>query len=77
MQRECIYGASRDITSNDAGATRSTHFCSTAPQTTRPYCFYGIGTILGGLTNNRSARRAKCNITPTEYRRNCQQGADA
>jgi cytochrome c553 len=77
MQRECIYGASRDITSNDAGATRSTQFCSTAPQTTRPYCFYGIGTILGGLTNNRSARRAKCNITPTEYRRNCQQGANA
>jgi mono/diheme cytochrome c family protein len=77
MERECIYGASRDITSNDAGASRSTSFCSNAPQPTRSYCFYGIGTILGGLTNKTAARRAKCNIVPTQYRRNCHQGANA
>jgi cytochrome c553 len=76
MERECIYGAARDITSNDAGASRSTHFCSTALQTTRSYCFYGIGTILGGLTNTPAARRATCDIVPTRYRRNCYHGAN-
>jgi mono/diheme cytochrome c family protein len=77
MERECIYGAARDITSNDANATRSTPFCANAPQLTRSYCFYGIGTILGGLTNNPAARRAKCNIAPVGYRPNCYQGANA
>jgi hypothetical protein len=77
MQRECIYGASRDITSNDAGAARSTPFCAAAPETTRSYCFYGIGTILGGFTNKPAGRRAKCTIVPARYRRDCDSGANA
>jgi hypothetical protein len=77
MERECIYGASRDITSNDAGAARSTPFCANAPRATRSYCFYGIGTILGGLTNTPAARRAKCDTVPAGYRRNCYLGANA
>ncbi len=77
MERECIYGAARDITSNDAGPARSTPFCARAPRATRSYCFYGIGTILGGLTNNPAARRAKCNTAPVGYRSDCYRGANA
>ena len=48
MTRECIYGAARDITSNDAiraveGALR------VGGEAVRAYCFEGIGTIIGGV----------------------------
>jgi hypothetical protein len=69
--------AARDITTNDAGASRSTRFCSIAPKSMRSYCFYGIGTILGGFTNQATARRARCNIVPIAYRPDCYRGANA
>jgi hypothetical protein len=77
MERECIYGGARDLTSNDAGPTRATKMCLLAPKATRSYCFYGIGTILGGFANEAAARRAKCNAVPTAYRQDCYRGARA
>jgi cytochrome c553 len=77
MERECIYGGSRDLTSNDAGPTRAIRMCLLAPTATRSYCFYGIGTILGGFANEAAARRAKCSPVPAAYRRNCYRGAGA
>jgi cytochrome c553 len=77
MERECIYGGSRDLTSNDAGPRRATRMCLLAPAATRPYCFYGIGTILGGFANEAAARRAKCRAVPAVYRRDCDRGANA
>jgi cytochrome c553 len=77
MERECIYGGSRDLTSNDAGPARAIKMCLLAPAGTRPYCFYGIGTILGGFANDAGARRAKCGPVPAAYRRNCYRGARA
>jgi cytochrome c553 len=75
MERECIYGGSRDLTSNDAGPTRAIKMCLLAPKATRSYCFYGIGTILGGFAKEAAARRAKCNAVPAAYRRDCYRGA--
>jgi Cytochrome C oxidase, cbb3-type, subunit III len=77
MERECIYGGSRDLTSNDAGPARATKMCLLAPAATRSYCFYGIGTILGGFANGAVARRATCNAVPAAYRRDCYRGAGA
>jgi cytochrome c553 len=75
MERECIYGGSRDLTSNDAGPARAIRMCLLAPTATRSYCFYGIGTILGGFANGSAARRAKCSPVPAAYRRDCYRGA--
>ena len=75
MERECIYGGSRDLTSNDAGPRRATKMCLLAPAATRSYCFYGIGTILGGFANESGARRAKCEAVPAAYRQDCYRGA--
>ena len=77
MERECIYGGSRDLTSNDAGPRRATQMCLLAPAATRSYCFYGIGTILGGFASGSAARRAKCNALPARYRPDCYRGANA
>jgi cytochrome c553 len=77
MERECIYGGSRDLTSNDAGPTRAIKMCLLAPASTRSYCFYGIGTILGGFANEAAERRAKCGPVPAAYRRDCYRGARA
>ena len=77
MERECIYGGSRDLTSNDAGPARAIKMCLLAPAATRSYCFYGIGTILGSFANDTGARRAKCAPVPAAYRRDCYRGARA
>src|SRR3954451_22713990 len=42
MERECVYGAARDITNMDANAKRSAPFCARARAADRTYCFRGI-----------------------------------
>ena len=75
--RECIYGAARDIVSNDAGPKRATPLCDSAPAPTRSYCFEGIGTILGGLHAYREERRAACRAVTKRYFAECARGAVA
>jgi len=75
--RECIYGAARDIVSNDAGPKRATPLCDSAPASTRSYCFEGIGTILGGLHAYRDERRAACRAVTKRYFAECARGAVA
>jgi len=77
MERECIYGGSRDLTSNDAGPARAIRMCLLAAGSTRSYCFYGIGTILGGFANTSASRRTECGPVPAAYRRECYRGARA
>ena len=74
---ECIYGAARDIVSNDAGPKRAVPLCEGAPAAARAYCFEGIGTILGGLHVYRDERRAACRAVTTRYFRDCASGAVA
>jgi cytochrome c553 len=75
--RECIYGAARDIVSNDAGPRRAVALCRGAPAATRAYCYEGIGTILGGLHVYRDERRAACRAVTREYFDACVRGAAA
>jgi mono/diheme cytochrome c family protein len=77
-ESDCIYGASRDITSMDAGARRSGPFCGQVPTRFRPICFNGVGTILGGFYNYANQRRAACDaVVPTAYRPDCYAGSGA
>lgn len=78
MARECIYGAVRDVTQNDAGARRSPKLCRGSAIGIRPYCYSGIGTILGTLIADLAARRQACDrATPVRYRSACYRGAGA
>lgn len=78
MEGECIYGASRDITSMDAGARRSAGLCGQAPDRWRGLCFTGIGTIIGGFSREQAPRREACRAhVPTAYLKDCFAGAGA
>jgi hypothetical protein len=77
MTGECIYGAARDVTSNDASPRRSKVLCETAAERFRDYCFEGIGTILGGMHPDRAGRRKACLEVTTRYARACFRGAVA
>ena len=59
MEDECIYGAARDLTYNDAGPKRAKLFCNSAPRRHRGYCWEGIGTLIGNFypEENPEARR--------------------
>jgi mono/diheme cytochrome c family protein len=75
---DCIYGAARDITSMDAGARRSSPFCSSVPRRFKSICFNGVGTILGGFHLYVNERRASCRAAvPAAYVRDCIAGAGA
>jgi mono/diheme cytochrome c family protein len=77
MAPECVYGAARDLTSNDGGARRSRSLCAAAPSTHRDYCYEGVGTILGGLFADRAEVRASCEGVSSERRARtaCLRGA--
>jgi hypothetical protein len=77
MTSECIYGAARDITSNDASPRRAKGLCEAAAAKFRAYCFEGIGTIVGGFHADRKARRAACRALTMQYFQNCARGAVA
>jgi cytochrome c553 len=77
MERECVYGAARDVTSNDAGPSRSKGLCEQAKASLQGYCFEGIGTILGGLHLYREERRTACRQVSTKYFLDCARGAVA
>jgi hypothetical protein len=74
-ESDCIYGAARDITSNDAGAKRARVLCERAPDPLRGTCFNGIGTILSGLSASEDEIRAACAAATTRYLSACLQGA--
>ncbi|MDP9491251.1 MAG: cytochrome c [Actinomycetota bacterium] len=77
QSRECVYGAARDIVSNDAGPKRAIPLCNGAPEPSRGYCYEGIGTILGGLHAYRDERRAACRAVTKQYFAACTRGAVA
>jgi cytochrome c553 len=77
MARECIYGAARDITSNDASPRRAKALCESAATALRGHCYEGIGTIVGGFHAYREGRRAACRALTTRYYRDCARGAIA
>jgi hypothetical protein len=60
MRNECIFGAARDVLNNDSGDLRGRRLCELAPVSSRSYCFYGLGSILGVLHSAQAARREAC-----------------
>ena len=77
MERECVYGAARDLTSNDGGSPRSKGLCRSAATELQVYCFEGIGTILGGLYATTGEREASCDAVSSNgaLRAACRRGA--
>jgi hypothetical protein len=57
---DCVYGAARDVTANDAGPSRSAGLCKAVPAADRSRCFNGIGTIVGTLEVSTAGRRSVC-----------------
>lgn len=74
---ECVYGAARDLTSNDGGSRRSAPLCRKAASPLQEYCFEGIGTILGGLYATLAERRRACDDVSSDkaFRTACRNGA--
>jgi mono/diheme cytochrome c family protein len=77
MEGECIYGAARDVTSNDAGGTRAAVMCEKASPTYRARCYEGIGTIIGSLHVTAGERQAACKALSEQYLSQCANGAAA
>jgi mono/diheme cytochrome c family protein len=59
-ERECLYGAVRDILNTDAGDLDGRKLCESVAPRHRSYCFYGIGTILAAVHSTEDARRRAC-----------------
>lgn len=68
---ECVYGAVRDIASNDAGAPRAVAFCRAVETRLQARCFYGLGTILAGMYREPAGLARACTHVPTRFRAEC------
>jgi mono/diheme cytochrome c family protein len=74
MERECLLGAAKDLTSQDANGRRAARLCAASDPAARSYCYYGIGSILGTFTSDPAQRRAECRALTSA--RSCVDGAD-
>ncbi len=59
-ERECIYGAIRDVMNNNAQDPQGEAFCKLVKSKFRAYCFWGLGTILGTQHADSAGKRAAC-----------------
>jgi mono/diheme cytochrome c family protein len=59
-EKECIYGAVRDVMNNNAQDPNGKAFCEVVKPQFRGYCFYGLGTILGTQHADIEGKRAAC-----------------
>ena len=77
-ESNCVYGAARDLTANDANGKRASRLCTLAPADLRVRCYQGVGTILGSFSSTATAHRTACLAATTTrpYVQACQQGAD-
>jgi len=71
----CVYGAARDLTANDANGKRAAQLCNLGPARVRTRCFTGIGTILGGFSPSAAAHRAACAELTKTFLQACLRGA--
>jgi mono/diheme cytochrome c family protein len=59
-EKECIYGAIRDVMNNNTQDPNGKAFCETVDAKFRNYCFWGMGTILGTQHNDEAGKRTAC-----------------
>jgi mono/diheme cytochrome c family protein len=77
-QKECIYGAIRDIMNNNAQDPQGAAYCKTVDARFRDYCFYGMGTILGTQHADAEGKRTACEqFAKGEDLTQCLSGAGA
>ena len=74
-QEDCIYGAARDLTANDANGERASILCTDAPTGVRPRCFSAIGSIIAGFNASPARHRADCKALTTTFVQACLRGA--
>jgi hypothetical protein len=70
---DCVYGAVRDIASNDAGGKRAIAFCGAVERRLRARCYYGAGTILAGIETTAAGLAKACAPVPARYGPECRQ----
>ena len=78
-EKECIFGAARDIMNNNSQDPRGKRFCEVVRQRFRDHCFWGLGTILGTQHADQPGRRAACarfNLRPRDLEQ-CVDGANS
>jgi hypothetical protein len=75
-ERDCLYGAVRDMTANYAGGKQASVLCRQLAAGFRADCYRGIGTILGSLKPDTAGRHVACAaVTPAPFLDACLQGA--
>ena len=76
-EKECIYGAVRDVMNNNAQDPNGKAFCEVVKAQFRGYCFYGLGTILGTQHADVEGKRTACEqwATKPEDLAQCLSGA--
>ena len=75
-ERDCLYGAVRDLTANYAGGKQASVLCRQLAAGFKADCYRGIGTILGSLEPDTPGRHAACAaVTPAPFLQACLQGA--
>ena len=77
-ERECIFGAVRDILNNDPADVRSRELCSRAAKRFRSYCTFGIGSMVGTYYSTAAEQKAACRkFSPAGLLSQCVDGAGA
>ena len=64
---DCVFGAVRDIVSQDAGGDRAARYCRAVAPSLRERCVGGAGTILFTLAHTKAEFRAACARLTSRY----------
>jgi hypothetical protein len=77
-EKECIYGAIRDVMNNNPQDPQGEAFCKVVQLKFRNYCFFGMGTILGTQNADSASKNAACSQwAQGDDLRQCLTGAGA
>ena len=75
-ERECIFGAVRDILNNNPSDVRSKELCQKVDSKFRSYCTYGIGSIVGTYYSTSAQQHDACvKFSPAGELSECLSGA--
>jgi mono/diheme cytochrome c family protein len=75
-QRECVFGAVRDILNNQPNDPRGKQLCEMVGTAFRPYCFFGIGTMIATQYGTPADREKACRgVASGEALKQCVTGA--
>jgi mono/diheme cytochrome c family protein len=75
-EKECIFGAVRDILNNDPSDVRSKELCTKVKSEFRAYCTFGIGSIVGTYYSTAAEQHSACvKFSPAGELSQCLTGA--